>query len=217
MEDGRIRQAGKYNDILSSGTNFTELVDAHKKALSALNTVGAPGTVPDESISGEGAMEGSDCKLQKEGSQGNASGKVDDVEPKGQLVQDEEREKGQVRFSVYWKYITIAYGGVLVPLILLAQILFQIFQIGSNYWITWASPVSADDKPPVGRFTLMVVYLALAVASALSIFARSMFLNTAGYKTATRLFENMHQCIFRAPMSFFDSTPSGRILNRVSI
>jgi len=37
-----------------------------------------------------------------------------------------------------------------------------------------------------------------------------------GCKTANILFEKMHECIFRAPMSFFDSTPSGRILNRVS-
>ncbi|XWS11330.1 hypothetical protein CRYUN_Cryun38cG0074500 [Craigia yunnanensis] len=216
MENGRIIQAGKYNDILISGTNFMELVDAHKKALSALNTV-EPGPISEESIrEGDGAVGSSNCKPQKEGNQGNESGKVYDVGPKGQLVQEEEREKGKVRFSVYWKYITTAYGGALVPLILLAQILFQIFQIGSNYWITWASPVSADVKPPVGSFTLIVVYLALAISSAFFVLARAMFLNTAGYKTATCLFKKMHLCIFRAPMSFFDSTPSGRILNRAS-
>ncbi|KAG4909186.1 hypothetical protein JHK87_055302 [Glycine soja] len=31
------------------------------------------------------------------------------VEPKGQLVQEEEREKGRVGFKVYWKYIITAY------------------------------------------------------------------------------------------------------------
>lgn len=44
---------------------------------------------------------------------------------------------------------------------------------------------------------------------------RSTLLATAGYKTATLLFNKMHYCIFRAPMSFFDATPSGRIINRV--
>ncbi|XP_022716768.1 LOW QUALITY PROTEIN: ABC transporter C family member 3-like [Durio zibethinus] len=216
MKDGRIAQAGKYNDILNSGTDFMELVGAHKKALSALDTVEA-GSVSEKSMSeGDSAIESVNQKVQKEENQSNENGKVDDVRPKGQLVQEEEREKGKVGFSVYRKYITTAYGGALVPLILLGQILFQMFQIGSNYWMAWASPVSADVKPPVGSFTLIVVYLALAIASAFSVFARAMLLNTAGYKTATLLFKKMHLCVFRAPMAFFDSTPSGRILNRAS-
>ncbi|KAK8261060.1 hypothetical protein V6Z11_D13G161500 [Gossypium hirsutum] len=213
MKNGSITQAGKYNDILNSGADFMELVGAHKKALSALDTVEA-GSVSEKRVNeGDGASGSANGEMLKEG---NENGKVDDDVPKGQLVQEEEREKGRVGFSVYWKYITTAYGGALVPFILLAQILFQVFQIGSNYWMAWASPVSADVKPPVTNLTLIIVYLALAFASAFSVFARSMLLNTAGYKTATLLFKKMHLCIFRAPMLFFDSTPSGRILNRAS-
>ncbi|MBA0716489.1 hypothetical protein Golax_015316, partial [Gossypium laxum] len=215
MKGGRIVQAGKYNDILKSGTDFMELVDAHKKALLALDTVKAC-PVSERTTSEEGDIGTTNGIVQIEENQGNESGKVDDVGPKGQLVQEEEREKGEVGFSVYWKYITMAYEGALVRLILRALIVLQIYQIGSNYWMAWGSPMSADIKPPVRRFTLTIVYLALAITSVVCVLAISMLLGTAGYKTATLLFKKMHLCIFRAPMSFFDSTPSGRILNRAS-
>ena len=103
-----------------------------------------------------------------------------------------------------------------MPFILLSQILFQLLQIGSNYWMAWASPVSDDVKPAVRGSTLIIVYVALAVGSSFCVLSRAMLLVTAGYKTATILFNKMHLCVFRAPMSFFDATPSGRILNRVS-
>ena len=98
----------------------------------------------------------------------------------------------------------------------MAQILFQILQIGSNYWMAWATPVSKDMKPAVSGYTLIMVYVCLAIGSSFCILARSTLLVTAGYKTATLLFNKMHLCIFRAPMSFFDATPSGRIIIRVS-
>ncbi|KAL2553159.1 ABC transporter C family member 3-like [Forsythia ovata] len=41
MKDGRITQAGKYNDILKSGSDFMELVGANKEALSALDSIEA--------------------------------------------------------------------------------------------------------------------------------------------------------------------------------
>ena len=103
-----------------------------------------------------------------------------------------------------------------MPFILLSQILFQLLQIGSNYWMAWSSPVSDDVKPAVRGSTLMIVYVALAVGSSFSVLSRAMLLVTASYKTATIVFNKMHLSLFRAPMSFFDATPSGRILNRVS-
>ncbi|KAH9602492.1 hypothetical protein KSS87_020951 [Heliosperma pusillum] len=211
MKDGKIMQAGKYNDILASGTDFMELVGAHEHALSAINAIepGEAKTIVDGSHSDEKSLIGEITA--------DDMGKTDNmVASEGQLIQDEEREKGRVGISVYWKYITAAYGGALVPFILLSHTLFQILQILSNYWMAWATPVSADAKPVVDGKTLLLVYVGLSVGSAFCILARSTLLVTSSYKTATLLFTKMHSCIFRAPMSFFDATPSGRILNRAS-
>jgi len=218
MKDGRITQAGKYNDILNSGGDFMELVGAHKKALLELDSIEAK-SVSVQATTGEedsGILKAHKI-VQREENGDDQNGKADEiVGPQGQLVHEEEREKGRVGFSVYWKYITTAYGGALVPFILLAQILFQLLQIGSNYWMAWATPVSESTVPPVTGSMMIIVYVALAIGSSFCVFGRALLLATAGFKTATTLFNKMHLCIFRAPMSFFDSTPSGRILNRVS-
>ncbi|KAJ0801893.1 putative ABC-type xenobiotic transporter [Helianthus annuus] len=203
LRDGRITQAGKYNDLLNFGSDFMDLVGAHKEALSAIDSMGT--TVQEQTGSS------------KKNTNDDQNGIPDDSSgSKAQLVQEEEREKGRVGFSVYWKYVTTAYGGALAPLILLVVILFQVLQIGSNYWMAWASPVSASDPAPVTSSTLIIVYVALSAGCALCVLARGLLIATMAYKAATILFHQMHLAIFRSPMSFFDSTPSGRILNRAS-
>lgn len=216
MKDGRISQAGKYNEILNSGTDFMELIGAHQEALAVVGSVDS-NSVSEKLALGEenGVVIDAIGFDGKQESQDSKNDKSDSGEPKRQLVEEEEREKGSVALAVYWKYITLAYGGALVPFILLGQVLFQLLQIGSNYWMAWATPISKDVQAPVNISTLMIVYVALAVGSSLCILVRATLLVTAGYKTATELFHKMHHCIFRSPMSFFDSTPSGRIMNRV--
>ncbi|XP_013615729.1 PREDICTED: probable non-intrinsic ABC protein 5, partial [Brassica oleracea var. oleracea] len=118
MKDGRISQAGKYNDILSSGTDFMELIGAHQEALAVVSSVDASSVSEKPALGGQEDAIGLDGKQE---SQDVKNDKPDTEETKRQLVQEEEREKGSVALDVYWKYITLAYGGALVPFIVLAQ------------------------------------------------------------------------------------------------
>ncbi|PIA50627.1 hypothetical protein AQUCO_01200080v1 [Aquilegia coerulea] len=208
MKDGKITQTGKYDKILDSGTDFMELVGAHKKALSTLKsseTVLASEHAKD--IDDKDSMEHGIINKQKEEKSIEGDNKDEIVRQNAQIVQEEEREKGRVGLQVYWKYITMVYGGSLAALILASQVLFQILQTVSNYWMAWATPVSKDVKPTVNASTLIFVYV---------VFANRSDCNSS-FKTATVLFNKMHLCIFRAPMSFYDATPRGRILNRSCI
>lgn len=135
---------------------------------------------------------------------------------KKQLVQEEERVRGRVSMRVYFSYMAAAYRGLLIPLIILAQGLFQFLQIASNWWMAWANPQTKGDQPKVNPMVLLVVYMALAFGSSWFIFVRAVLVATFGLEAAQKLFMKMLRSVFRAPMSFFDSTPAGRILNRVS-
>ncbi|KAL2553169.1 ABC transporter C family member 7 [Forsythia ovata] len=93
MKDGRITQAGKYNDILKSGSDFMELVGAHKEALSALDSIEAGASAVGEDSSTRNAKN----SLQKKESPTDQNDKTDNaMGTNGQLIQEEEREKGRV-------------------------------------------------------------------------------------------------------------------------
>lgn len=131
-------------------------------------------------------------------------------------MQEEERESGIISAWVYWSYITVAYIGVLIPIILLAQKLFHILQISSNYWMAWATPTTKDQMSIISYYHPNVVYIALAIESSFCILVRSIVTSLARLKNSNHLFNDMHRCMFHAPMSFFDATPTGRILNWLS-
>ncbi|KAL2892659.1 ABC transporter C family member 9 [Bienertia sinuspersici] len=216
MKDGKISEAGSFQELLKQNIGFEVLVGAHSQALeSVLKVEGTSGRASQSAISlpQNGNSSAEQIQTKDEGE--------DKLSPEmkakeGRLIQDEEREKGSIGKEVYWAYLTIVKGGILVPVIILAQSSFQVLQIASNYWMAWACPTSDDAKPIAGMDYVLLVYALLSIVSSLCVLVRSTLSAKAGILTAQKLFENMLHCVLRAPMSFFDSTPAGRILNRAS-
>ncbi|KAB1207771.1 ABC transporter C family member 3 [Morella rubra] len=202
MKDGMVVQSGKYEDLIAdpNGELAKQLV-AHRKSLNQVN-----------SQQHDSSLTCRPCpKNQIEVAQEKYEGPVAD----GKLVprnQEEETETGRVKWSVYSTFVTCAYKGALVPVILLCQVLFQGLQMGSNYWIAWATEVEGR----VGRKELIGIFVLMSGGSSIFILGRAVFLATIAVETAQRLFCGMHTSVFRAPISFFDSTPSSRILSRSS-
>lgn len=231
LRDGQIVQAGKYDELLQAGTDFNALVSAHHEAIEAIDISHHSSEDSDEGSSlqnemdnchattscadnfadeAQAVMPSAEKKAIKEKKKGKRSRKK-------QLVQEEERERGRVSMKVYVSYMAAAYKGLLIPLIILSQTLFQVLQIASNWWMAWANPQTEGGHPRTSSLTLLVVYMALAFGSSWFVFVRALLVATFGLEAAQKLFVKMLRCIFRAPMSFFDSTPAGRILNRVSV
>ncbi|EOA39482.1 hypothetical protein CARUB_v10008087mg [Capsella rubella] len=235
LKEGRIIQSGKYDDLLQAGTDFKALVSAHHEAIEAMDIPSPSSEDSDENPILDSLVlhnpksdvfENDIETLAKELQDGGSSSDLKAIKEKKkkakrsrkkQLVQEEERVKGKVSMKVYLSYMGAAYKGLLIPLIILAQASFQFLQIASNWWMAWANPQTEGDESKVDPTLLLIVYTALAFGSSVFIFVRAALVATFGLAAAQKLFLNMLRSVFRAPMSFFDSTPAGRILNRVSI
>lgn len=59
-------------------------------------------------------------------------------------------------------------------------------------------------------------YLSIVLAAVLATTVRSEFSVTGGARAARKVFEAMIRSVMFAPMSYFESTPLGRLLNRFS-
>ncbi|GFS29526.1 multidrug resistance-associated protein 9 [Actinidia rufa] len=201
MKDGMIAQLGKYEDLI--GDPSGELVTQMKAHSKSLNQVNRP------------HHKKSLTRTHKENLNEVTEEKFEELSRSGKLLDkthEEETETGRVKWHVYSTFITSAYNGALVPLILLCQVLFQGLQMASNYWIAWAT----EEKRNVSREHMIGIYALLSGGSSIFILGRAILLSTIAIETAQRLFLGMISSIFRAPLTFFDFTPSSRILNRSS-
>ncbi|GLT49342.1 hypothetical protein SLA2020_229060 [Shorea laevis] len=206
--DGMIVQSGKYDNLLNSGMDFGALVAAHETSMELVE-VGA--TKPGENSS----------KLTNSASNvGEANGETKSLDhPKpdkgnSRLVEDEERETGKVSLCVYKLYCTKAFGWWGVAAVLLLSLTWQASIMAGDYWLSHET--SAEGAVSFNPATFISVYGIIAAVSVVLIVCRAFFVTIMGLKTAQIFFRQILRSILHAPMSFFDTTPSGRILSRAS-
>ena len=91
-------------------------------------------------------------------------------------------------------------------------LMFVICQILQNSWMA-----ANVDNFQVSTLRLIVVYFLIGAISTIFLLTRTLLVVYMGIQSSTYLFFQLMNSLFRAPMSFYDSTPLGRILSRVSI
>ncbi|XP_071925966.1 putative ABC transporter C family member 15 [Coffea arabica] len=202
VKDGRIVQSGKYQGLIADPNGeLIQQIAAHTKTLNQVTT-------PQQSYHiVKGYHQDNQPQVIEE--------KYEDFTMSSghsEMSQHEITETGRVKWHVYSTFITSAYKGALVPLMLFCQIFFQGLQIASNYWIAWGT----NELGRVTSKQLIGIFVLLSAGSSLFILARAFLLSTVAIETAQHLFLGMIRSIFRAPLSFFDNAPSSRILSRSS-
>ncbi|XVF32758.1 hypothetical protein REPUB_Repub17cG0110800 [Reevesia pubescens] len=213
MRDGMIVQSGKYNNLLDSGMDFGALVAAHETSMELVEA--------GKNSPGENAPKTSKSKspwVVSNLGEANGENKSDD-HPKSdkgdaRLIKDEERETGKVSLHVYKIYWTEAFGWWGVAAVLLLSLAWQASQMAGDYWLSYET--SAEQALSFNPSLFISVYTGIAALSVVFLVFRSYFFTVMGLKTAQIFFKQIIQSILHAPMSFFDTTPSGRILSRAS-
>ncbi|XP_052568818.1 ATP-binding cassette sub-family C member 2 isoform X1 [Peromyscus californicus insignis] len=137
---------------------------------------------------------------------------------KGQkLIKKEFVETGKVKFSIYLKYLQ-SIGWCSIAFIIFSYALNSVAFIGSNLWLSaWTSDsqnFNGTDYPASQRDMRIGVFGALGLAQGIFVLSATIWSVYACNHSSKTLHKQLLTNILRAPMSFFDTTPTGRIVNR---
>ncbi|XP_069315906.1 ATP-binding cassette sub-family C member 2 isoform X2 [Eulemur rufifrons] len=137
---------------------------------------------------------------------------------KGQkLIKKEFMETGKVKLSVYLKYLR-AMGWCSIFFVILAFVMNSVAFIGSNLWLSaWTSDsqiYNSTDYPASQRDMRIGVYGALGAMQGICVFLATLWSVHSCTRASNILHKQLLNNILRAPMRFFDTTPTGRIVNR---
>ncbi|WVZ15493.1 hypothetical protein V8G54_013059 [Vigna mungo] len=197
MSNGKILEVAPYHHLLTSSREFQNLVNAHNETAGSDNPLDVSSSRRDSTS----AREITQACMEKQLKATNEN----------QLIKEEEREIGNTGLKPYLQYLNQKKGYAYFFLASFCHLMFMIFQILQNSWMA-----AYVDNSQVSTLQLIVVYFLIGVASIIFLMIRTLLVVAFGIQSSTYLFVQLINSLFRAPMSFYDCTPLGRILSRVS-
>ncbi|KAF9207977.1 hypothetical protein BGZ49_010088 [Haplosporangium sp. Z 27] len=224
MKDGKISTQGTYQELLTKNSEFMELMIQYGGMRRKKSVVG---DVADSQVESDAESSTTVRQQNQEtiwntdkasdiGDETNSEAQANDVEviksaEASKLISEEEREVGAVSLSVYGEYFKMVGVGMWTAVIF-CYIAQQVCNIMMNYWLSlWTDQVLGL---PVG--INIAVYVAFAICQFILVAIASVLLSFAVAGTSDMMHSKAFDKVIHAPMSFFDSNPIGRILNRFS-
>ncbi|XP_022702909.1 multidrug resistance-associated protein 1-like isoform X1 [Varroa jacobsoni] len=228
LEEGRVTHQGTYPEIMKGNVHLKELIETHAKP-DIDDTLPPSYSTYDGNIKLEMAERLSlnikddkpllvrkrTTSVSSINSTGSGSRQLSDV-PSGRITDEEEVQVGKVRWTVYVEFLW-KFGIFGIFFVLAGYITFRTADALSLRYITlWAAEMHKNRTSNEDMWQHIEVYLAYGGVQAISILVGLTALSLGCIWTSSALHNKMLLSILRAPMNFFDSTPTGRILNRFS-
>ncbi|XP_055802160.1 ABC transporter C family member 12-like isoform X4 [Solanum dulcamara] len=203
VSEGMVKEDGTFEKLLEHGTLFPKLMEnAGKMESHSVETECDPNFDNESS-----QFSNTRHELQKE-----VTSVTKRKAGKSVLIRQEERETGIVNWNVLMRYKD-ALGGLWVVLILLVcYTLSEILRVLSSTWLSVWTKTSSSKSNGAGFYIL--VYAILSFSQVIVTLANSFWLIISSLNAAKRIHDSMLHSILRAPMVFFHTNPSGRIINR---
>ncbi|KAI0718208.1 multidrug resistance-associated ABC transporter [Cerioporus squamosus] len=191
MDEGKIVEQGTYDELIQSSQMFARLIDEY-------------GSQDKQEEPDVNDLQKPDAK--QEDSKAAVPEAAQNLDGAQDLMQAEERLTGSVSWSVYAKYFRFAGGFLGFAVLVLFVVLSQSAQVANTLFLGfWTS--QAD---------YMGTYAALGVGSGIFSFALSLTVSLLSLTAGLRMFKAAFNAVVRSPVSFFDTTPIGRIMSRLS-
>ncbi|KAJ2908437.1 hypothetical protein GGI21_002887 [Coemansia aciculifera] len=140
---------------------------------------------------------------------------------RGLIMSEEISAVGKVSLATYIDYFrACSWSGT--TMLVSAMLLGQAFTVFSNVWLKiWSSANEIHEREgtPNKHSTnyYIAIYGALGLVSVVFAYFRSIsHVCVCAVRSGRTTHRNMLAAVFRSPMSFFDTTPLGRILQRFS-
>ncbi|XP_018091823.1 multidrug resistance-associated protein 1 isoform X2 [Xenopus laevis] len=222
MVDGKITEVGSYQDLLKQDGAFAEFLRTYANAeqnKQQYSKPKAPSPVHSDEKHLENGILRSEKNLQRQLSASSETkslnqNKTDEKED-WKLTEADKAKTGRVKLAVFWEYMK-AIGLLLCFLSIFLFMCNHVSSLASNYWLSlWT-----DDKVVNGtqqNTTMRLsVYGALGLSQGIAVFGYSTAVSLGGVLASRFLHTNLLHNVLRFPMSFFERTPSGNLVNRFS-